>query len=118
MNTKTTLSISDARKKIFKISDEAQRGNYYTLTEKGRPKVVIMSAEEFESWQETLEVMHEFPHLKKDMKEARRDYTSGRYKTYTTLDEILSQDGYILTKKPKKKYAVSRQLQTKRRKRS
>jgi prevent-host-death family protein len=71
MTIKNTLSISEARKKIFKIAEETQKpGNYYTFTENGRPKVVLMSAEEFESWQETLEVMRDFPNLKEDIKEA------------------------------------------------
>jgi len=39
MNTKTTLPISEARGKIFKIVDEIQKmGAYYTITDKGRPK--------------------------------------------------------------------------------
>lgn len=74
MNTKTTMSISEARKNIFQIADEVQKPNvHYTLTEKGRPKVVVMSAEEFESWQETLEVMKDFPDLKEDLRDAEED---------------------------------------------
>lgn len=106
MDTKTTLPISEARKKIFKISDEVQKpGYYYTLTEKGRPKVVMMSAEEFESWQETLEVMKEFPDIRKDIKDAERDYKKGKY---ITLEEILTKEGFKLTDKGKKKYAIHR----------
>ncbi len=78
MNTKTTISISEARKKIFQIADEVQKPNiHYTLTKKGRPKVVIMSAEEFESWQETLEVMKDFPDLAEDIKDAEEDLRKG-----------------------------------------
>lgn len=105
MNTKTTLSISEARKKIFEIAKEVQKpSTYYTLTEKGRPKAVIMSAEEFESWQETLEVMSDFPHLAKDIKEAEQDYTKGNY---ITLEELLAKEGYVLADKGKQTYAVS-----------
>lgn len=105
MNTKTTLPISEARKKIFKISDEVQKpGMYYTLTEKGRPKAVIMSAEEFESWQETLEVMREFPDLKKDVEKAERDFKSGAYKKYPTLEEILTEYGFVVADKSEIKY--------------
>lgn len=50
MNTKTTLSISEARKKFFSIADEVQSPEvYYTLTERGRPKAVIVSADRFEA---------------------------------------------------------------------
>lgn len=96
MNTRTTLSISEARKRIFEIAKAVQQpGVYYTLTERGRPKAVILSAEEFESWQETLEVKRDFPDLDKDIAEVKRDYASGRYKTYTTLDQLLA-DFYVV----------------------
>lgn len=105
MNTKTTLPISEARKKIFNIAKEVQKpNNYYTLTEKGRPKAVIMSAEEFESWLETLEVMKDFPDLKEDTKEAREEYKRG---DYITLEELLAKEGYILADKSNTEYGVS-----------
>jgi prevent-host-death family protein len=50
MKTKTTLSISEARKNFFSIADEVQSPDvYYTLTERGRPKAVIVSADRFEA---------------------------------------------------------------------
>ncbi len=119
MDTKTTLSISEARKKIFDIAKNVQKYNkYYTLTEKGRPKAVIMSAEEFESWAETLEVMKDFPDLKKDVKEARKDFASGRYKKYTTLEEILKKEGYVMAHQPNADHEISSQSKTTGRKRT
>ncbi|OGZ24055.1 MAG: hypothetical protein A3A08_01440 [Candidatus Nealsonbacteria bacterium RIFCSPLOWO2_01_FULL_41_9] len=116
MNTKTTLPISEARKIIFKISDEVQKpGNYYTFTEKGRPKAVIMSAEEFDSWQETLEVVKEFPDLKKDIKEAEKAFKSGEYKSWITLEELLRKEGFQVADKSSKKYGVSTQNKAKSR---
>ena len=100
MDTKTTLPISEARKKIFKIAERVQKpAVYFTLTEKGRPKVVVLSADEFESWQETLEVMRIFPKLEKDIEKAEREYKRGRY---LTLEDVLSKEGFILSKKLKK----------------
>ena len=97
MNIKTTLSISEARKGIFKIAEKVQKpSTYYTLTEKGKPKAVVMSAEEFESWQETLEVIRDFPKLDKDVKAAERDF---KKRKYSTLEEILSKEGFILANK-------------------
>lgn len=50
MKNKTTLPITEARKKIFGIAEDVQKtGVYYTLTEHGRPKMVMLSAEKFES---------------------------------------------------------------------
>lgn len=100
MNIKTTLPISEARKKIFKIVKDAQKpSNYYILTDKGRPKAVIISAEEFENWQETLELMNIFPNLEKDIKKAEKEYKRG---DYSTLEDILAKEGFILADKLKK----------------
>jgi len=119
MNTQTTLPISEARKKIFQIANEVEkRLNYYTLTEKGRPKAVIMSAEEFECWQETLEVEKEFPDLEKDIREVRREIETGEYKKYPTLEEVLAEEGFILSDKGRVKYNVRSNNKTKSKKSS
>ncbi len=92
MNAKTTIPITEARKRIFQIAKDVQKPNrHYTLTENGRPKAVILSAEEFESWQETMEVMRDFPDLKKDIKKAERDYSKG---DYITLEELMEKMGF------------------------
>ncbi|MBI4050370.1 MAG: type II toxin-antitoxin system Phd/YefM family antitoxin [Candidatus Doudnabacteria bacterium] len=105
MDTRTTLPISEARKRIFDIAKEVQKPNiHYVITEKGRPKAVIISAEEFESWVETLEVMRDFPDLKKDIEGAEREYKKGEY---ITLEEILAREGYGLIKGGKNKHALS-----------
>ena len=111
MNMKTILSISEARKNIFDIANEVQKPNhYYTLTENGRPKAVILSARDFESWQETIEVMRDFPDLDKDIKQTDRALASGSYKKWDTLDDLLKKEGYV-------KYGVRTATQTKRSKR-
>jgi len=111
MNTKTTLPITEARRRIFEIADKVQSPmSYYTLTQRGRPKVVIISAEEFESWQETLEVERMFPKLKKDIERVRGKIKSGKYKEFSTLEEILN--------KTKNKNGVSNKNRSKSRKRT
>jgi len=105
MNIKNTLPTTKARQDIFKITSDVQRaGNYYTLTERGVPKAVIMSANDFDSWQETLDVMREMPNLDKDVLEAERDYKKG---DYVNLEAILAKQGFVLADKSKNKYAVS-----------
>ena len=54
-----------------------------------------MSAEEFESWKETVEVAEEIPELKDDIAKIEKDIKSGKYKKYTSLDELLFKEGYI-----------------------
>ena len=74
MILKNIIPISEARKNIFKIADEVQKpDNYYTLTENGRPKVVIISAEEFESWIETVEILNS-PEIMKEIKDTKKAY--------------------------------------------
>lgn len=90
MNIKTTIPISEARKKIFQIAEAVQQPDtFYTLTEHGRPKAVILSAEEFESWTETLEVISEIPNLAQDIKTAHDDYAQGKF---ITLEELIKKE--------------------------
>ena len=107
MDYKNTLSISEARKKFFEMAEAVQKpGVYYSLTDKGRPKAVMLSYEEYESIIETLEVMAEMPELEKDIKESREAYKSGKYKTWTTLEGLLAKQGFVLAEKAKKQYGV------------
>jgi prevent-host-death family protein len=110
MIVKEIISISDARKKIFKIADDVQKANnYYTLTEKGRAKVVMLSFDDFEAWMETLEVARMFPNLLEDTKQIDKDVKSGAYKNYASLEDVLREDG-LLDKKVKNKHAVSNKV--------
>lgn len=106
MSLKNILSITEARKKIFHIADEVQKpGTVYILTENGRAKVVMLSAEEFESWQETLEVYQQFPNLDKDIEEAEKELRQGKT---IPLEEVLEEHGYVLADKGKGIYAARR----------
>jgi antitoxin YefM len=97
MDQQTTLSTTAARKEIFKITKDVQKpGVIYTLTENGRPRAVIMSAEEFESWRETMEVKHDFPDILADQAEAEADLTAGRT---ISLEDFLAEEGYFLAEK-------------------
>lgn len=96
MDTKTTLPISQARGRIFDLAKQVQKpGRVYTFTEKGVPKAVMLSAEEYESLLETIEVLRIFPSLDKDIAQAHKDIKSGAYKKYTTLEQLLAKDHAI-----------------------
>ncbi len=102
MDIKKILSLTEARKNIFQIIEDIEKnGAYYTLTERGRAKAVIMPAQDFESWQETLEVIKDFPDLEKTIKESDKDLKANKA---ITLDSILANAGYVLADKAKKKY--------------
>lgn len=110
MRTKTTISISEARKRIFDIAEEVQKpGVFYTFTEKGRPKTVMMSYDEFDSLMETSEIMSD-PELMKDIKQAEAEYKRGEYVTLNQLKKELgySPEAFVLADKGKKKYKAKR----------
>ena len=53
-----TIPANQARSNFYRILDEAEEKlRQFTITLRGRTKAVIMSAEEYASWQETLEVI-------------------------------------------------------------
>ena len=119
IDSKTTISISDARKRIFEIADEVQsRNKVYTLTAGGRPKVVIMSVEEYESMIETMEVERIFPDLDKDVAETEEAFRTGEYKKWPTLEDLERDWGFVVAEKPKKKYGIRSTNKTKNKKKS
>lgn len=115
MNSKNSLSVTEARGKIFDLVKKTATGARFFLTDRGKAKSVLMSADEFDSWQETMEVMRDFPDLDKDIKEAEEDYKKGNY---ITLEELFKKEGYVLADKNKKKYGVQNNLAKKGSKRS
>lgn len=100
MNSQNSLSITEARGKIFDLVKKTAAGARFFLTERGRAKAVLMSADEFDSWRETMEIMSD-PELMKDIKEAEEDYKKGNY---VTLEEVLAKEGFVLADKSRKKY--------------
>lgn len=81
---KHTLSVSEARKNIFEISKKVQASStHFLLTENGRPCMVILSADEYESLIETREALEDIPDLVQQYGEVTRDLKSGKYKKYT-----------------------------------
>lgn len=92
MNSTTTLPVTEARKNIFKIIEDVQRpSRYYTFTEKGRPRAILMSFQEFESWLETLEVMEDFPNIKSDIEDARKEMERGEL---VSFEEFAQKEGF------------------------
>ena len=119
MDSKHTLPISEARKRIFEIAEEVQQPDtYYVLTEKGKPKAVILSMEEFESFLETIGALEDFPDFEKDIKELERDKKSGAYEGYPTLEEILAKEGFVVADKVKEAYGVRHKTQATSKKRT
>lgn len=83
-----TLSITEARKRIFELTEGVQNpGVYFTLTEKGRACAVLMSVEEFEGWMETMDIVAEDPNIVQELRVARTQFARGEYVTLEQLKE-------------------------------
>ncbi len=92
MDIKNTISSTEARTKFAEVIDNAGNGGArYTLTVNGRPKVVIMSADEFEGWQETIEILSE-PGALERIKKSEKQIERGEFVTLEELKRSLQLD--------------------------
>lgn len=73
-----TLPITKARNELPDLVDRAdKRLDEYIITVNGVPKAVLMSAEQYESWKETDEILAD-KELVKGIKEGEEDAKAGR----------------------------------------
>lgn len=85
-NLRTTLPASEARTNFYRILDEVGSNlRQFTISHRGKPGAVIMSVEEFEGWQETLEIMSD----KKLVRSIERARKSTKTYTQKEVDKIL-----------------------------
>jgi antitoxin YefM len=73
-----TTSLSDLKAHLSEYAERAEvEHEQYTITRNGRPAVVLVSAEEWESMQETLFWLSQ-PGIHEDLAEAEADIAAGR----------------------------------------
>ena len=83
----TTMSATQARKQWFELLQQASKpGLHVTIRHKNLPDTVIMSAEEFEGWMETMDIMSN-PQEVADIKEGMADTET------FTLEEVAKDLG-------------------------
>ena len=86
-----TIPITTLRRNLPKIVKNAEKKlDQYMITVNGVPKVVLMSFAEYESWQETSEIMSD-PGLVKAIKEGEEDIKKGRYISLGELKKDLKR---------------------------
>ena len=92
MNSKNTLSLTEARKRIFDIAEDVQKpGKFYTFTENGTPKAVLMSAGQFDSLMEDLELLND-PGFAKRMETVEKELKNGEYSSWDDVKKELGLD--------------------------
>ena len=74
-----TISLKEARSKLSVLIDKAdQMSQRFVVTKNGTPKAVIISAGEFESWVETLELMSN-PKAVKALEQGLKEAKAGKF---------------------------------------
>ena len=87
-----TLPITEAREKLTTLVNKAHKQlDEYIITVNGKPAAVLMSAAEYESWKETIDILSD-PELVKSIKEGEEDIKKGRYITFEQLKKELRLD--------------------------
>lgn len=83
------MTATEARKKFYDVIDEAEHpGVTVAITHEGIPKVVVMSFEEYEGWQETMEIMAD-SELDKELMEAMKEMKAGKlHKDAIPLEKV------------------------------
>ncbi|OHB76857.1 MAG: hypothetical protein A2Z34_04275 [Planctomycetes bacterium RBG_16_59_8] len=78
----TVLTVTDAKARFLDLVRRSDRAfERFTITRGGRPEAVLMSAEEFDGWLETLEILSDRKALS-EIRRARRELKSGRGKSF------------------------------------
>lgn len=84
----TTLPLAEVRANLSKLVDEAVRTHLrIEVTRQGRRAAVILSADDYDSIMETLEVLSD-PDLMRELRRGQADIASGNYHT---LDDVAKE---------------------------
>ena len=77
--TKTVIAAAEARSSFFDILEKVSKlRQIFTITKKGTAKAIIMSADEFEEWAETLEIMAR-PKTVRGIKKGLKELKTGKF---------------------------------------
>lgn len=78
----TTLTVTEAKARFLELIRNAdKRLERFLITKQGKPSAVVMNADEFEGWLETLEIMSDKKGLK-EIRKAKRELERGQTKTF------------------------------------
>lgn len=76
------LPVTEARRDLSKLIDEVSSAHEHVMiTKQGKPAAVVMSSDEFASWQETLEIMADRKTLAA-IERGLRDIRAGRVRPW------------------------------------
>ncbi|MCP9448094.1 MAG: type II toxin-antitoxin system Phd/YefM family antitoxin [Nitrospira sp.] len=77
-----TISLKEARNRFSTIVDRVDRlSERYVVTKNGSPKAVVISADEFESWMETLELLAN-PKAVRALEQGLKEAKAGKFRSF------------------------------------
>ena len=86
-----TLPLTEAKTKLSSLIDEVRdRDEEVTITRNGRPVAVLVSADEFESWKETIAIRADAA-LMEEIRQGLAALKEGNAKLYT-LEELFDEE--------------------------
>lgn len=87
-----TIPISEARQKFPTLVDKISRlKEKSVITVNGRPAVVIMSVDEYESWEETNEILAD-KQLMEDIRQSEKELSEGKGELWEDVKKELGWD--------------------------
>ena len=85
-----TLPLTEAKTKLSSLIDEVRdRDEEVTITKNGRPVAVLVSADEFESWKETISIRADAA-LMEEIRRGLAELEEGNARLYT-LEELFDE---------------------------
>ncbi|OGO73161.1 MAG: hypothetical protein A3G84_06405 [Chloroflexi bacterium RIFCSPLOWO2_12_FULL_71_12] len=80
------LPLSEVKAKLSEIVDDVQaRDERVVITRKGKPAAILMSHDDMESWEATVEIMSD-PEFMADIRRGVRELEQGRGRVYSDAD--------------------------------
>ena len=84
------VPFTDARANLSELLDLVEREQeHVVITRKGKPVAIVMSADEWESWEETIDILSD-PEAMEALRESEEDVKAGRL---VDLDDVLRKHG-------------------------
>jgi antitoxin YefM len=94
-----TLSLSEVKAKLSELVDEVEsRDERIVITRKGRPAAVLVSQDDLDSWQETLEITSDRA-LMTELRRGIRQIKRGQTRSY---DEVFEPRLVEKTRSPRR----------------
>jgi len=87
---KKTLPVTEVREKLTTLVDEVNdKFEQVVITKNGRPRALLMSVDEFDSWQETIEILSD-KKLMRDIAQAEKEFKEGKTTPWEKVKEELN----------------------------